>query len=109
MMNGYLGEELVDVKDTVFKKYKAADWALYYIQQYGQIDGEHHKQWVLDQVARSLNKAPITIKKASWKGGHSEYRISVGTSPTYEEWVESCLERNEEGEPQYSYDIGSPP
>jgi hypothetical protein len=25
-----------------------------YISEYGYIDGAHHKQWVLDQVARSL-------------------------------------------------------
>jgi hypothetical protein len=30
------------------------DAAMVYISEYGYIDGEHHKQWVLDQVARCL-------------------------------------------------------
>jgi len=31
-----------------------ADKAIELIQQYGGIDGAHHKQWVLDQVLRLL-------------------------------------------------------
>lgn len=36
-MEGYLGEKVVDVKDTEFKDYTPTDWALYFIFQYGQI------------------------------------------------------------------------
>jgi hypothetical protein len=25
-----------------------AEWAIIYISRYGGIDGEHHKEWVLD-------------------------------------------------------------
>ena len=28
--------------------------AMKLIEQYGHVDGEHHKQWLLDQVARVL-------------------------------------------------------
>lgn len=32
--------------------------ALWYIDQYGWIDGAHHKQWVLDQAVRALTGCP---------------------------------------------------
>jgi len=61
-MNGYLGETLVEQKDTKYKDFQPQDWAMYYIERYGGIDGAHHKDWVLDQVVRILKGTPIKIK-----------------------------------------------
>lgn len=108
-MYGYLGEFDVSIEDTPYGNYKPTDWAMYYIERYGQIDGDHHKQWVLDTVARILKGAPISIKVAKWDNGHSEYRVQVGSCKLYEDWVEQMLERDESGEPTYSYDKGIPP
>lgn len=54
------------------------------IEQYGQIDGGHHKAWVLDQIARII------------KGDK------------YEHWVKQ-MKAGEDGLDTYSYDEGIPP
>jgi hypothetical protein len=38
-MNGYLGEFPVDLSTTKYKGYTRSDWALVFIEKYGQIDG----------------------------------------------------------------------
>ena len=73
-----------------------------WIEMYGGIDGAHHKDWVLDHVARILNGAEITVKQASWENGHKELRFSVSEScEKYDAWVQEMRgeydEENEEG------------
>ena len=58
--------------------------ALDYIYRYGGIDGEHHKQWVLDQVVRSL------------------------TDEWYNEWVRQHND-GEDGPNTYNWDTGIAP
>ena len=87
-MNGYLGEFSVKLKDSPFAAWAPKDWALYFIDRYGGIDGDHHKTWVLDQVARILNGAPVSAVEARWANGTTEYRVSVGSSSQYQAWVE---------------------
>lgn len=97
----FLGETPVtDLDETPFKGFGPKEWALHYIERYGQIDGGHHKTWVLDQVARILNGAPIILTLAKWSSGKAEYRVQVG-EPTerYRAWV-----GDEEG-----YDCGIAP
>lgn len=58
--------------------------ALDLILQYGEIDGGHHKQWVLDQVVRKL------------------------TGDNYDAWVrEFC--KGEHGPETYEWDTGIAP
>lgn len=111
-MAKYLGEREIEAAHAAapYNDFNAADWAMYFVGVYGQIDGDHHKAWVLDAVARCLNDAPITIKLAEWDDGTQEYRISVGTCPTYEEWVKTMRgAEDEEGEFEYDYNEGVPP
>jgi hypothetical protein len=108
-MAGYLGEFKVKIEDTNFKVFEPADWALYYIFHHGQIDGDHHKKWVLDQVVRILNGATIKVKEARWDDGNKEYGIEVGTSRDYKRWVKDFEGKDEDGNPEYEYDVGSPP
>jgi hypothetical protein len=61
--------------------------ALLIIEKYGQIDGSHHKQWCLDQVARCLLR-------------HFGVR--------YEDWVINMKE-GADGPDTYSYDEGIAP
>ena len=62
--------------------------ALDLITQYGGIDGAHHKQWVLDQIVRTLTK----------------------TEKGYENWLKEYQgDLDEEGCPEYEWDKGSPP
>lgn len=52
---------------------------------WGQVDGDHHKMWVIDQMVRAL----------------------LGVE--YAQWVEAYQEIDEEGEPQYFWDEGVAP
>lgn len=103
-MKGYLGEELVeDLAGTEFEGWGALEWVAYFVDAYGTVDGEHHKQWLIDAVARLSRGAPVTVKRARWEGGHQELRVSVGTSEGYEQWVSA---REAAG---YEWDTGIAP
>ena len=104
-MKKYLGEKKINIKThPVFKKYTPADWALYFIGSYGQIDGAHHKLWVLDQVARILNGTKVIVSEASWSDGEKNYRVKLANpSKKYQKWAEEM--RADE----YDYDEGIAP
>jgi hypothetical protein len=104
-MKGYLGE--TDVTDR--HPMSPTDGALLFICLYGGFDGAHHKDWVLDQVARILNGAPIIVKEARWDNGHSELRYSVGTSEQYEKWVHSVIFPDGADGEDYGYSKGIAP
>src|SRR6202012_2839880 len=89
MMEGYLGEFPVDIANTDMAAFGPSDWALYCIERYGTIDGDHHKAWVLDQVARILHGTPVTVTEARWESGEKEYRMKLAEpSAEYVAWVE---------------------
>lgn len=58
--------------------------ALEFIERYGGIDGDHHKTWVIDQVARSL------------------------LGDAYPQWVID-MKDGEDGPDTYNWDEGIPP
>ena len=109
-MKGYLGTTQVEQKDTIYKDYTEKDWILYFIEEYGQIDGALHKDWVIDQVVRILKGTKIEIEKAEWENGHSELRVSLeeGESEDYKQWVID-MKDGEDGPDTYSYDPGIAP
>ncbi len=108
-MQAYLGEKKVSIKKTEYKDYKAKDFALLWIEQYGGIDGGHHKTWVLDQVARILHGTPVLAKIASWEGDKTELRLDLDdATPAYHKWVASCRD-GEDGPETYGYDEGIAP
>ena len=101
-MKGYLGE-------TPLKTISGAEAALVYISRYGQIDGGHHKQWVLDQVARILLGTPVHVTLAKWENGQQEERYHIGEpSAEYTEWV-AQMKAGEDGPNTYDYDEGIAP
>lgn len=101
-MEGYLGE-------TPLKTIYGSEAALIYIGMYGSIDGAHHKDWVLDQVARILHGAPVQVSVAKWENGTENLRYRVG-EPTaeYTAWVVE-LKAGEDGPDTYGYDEGIAP
>ena len=112
MSDTYIGEFPVDLsQDPVYSNYQPKDWALLYILKYGSIDGAHHKDWVLDQVARILNGAPVAAKIAKWTNYPDEYRFDVGTSAEYDAWVLQCKGEFDPltGHYEYGYSEGIPP
>ena len=104
IMKGYLGEIDVTGQHDLDPK----SMALLYITKYSGIDGSHHKDWVLDQIARVLNGAPITVREARWDNGYTELRYTVGTCKKYEQWV-TDMRSGEDGPETYSYEIGIAP
>lgn len=97
---------------TPYEGFTPAQWAVNYIERYGQIDGDHHKLWVMDQVVRILKGTPVELKIARWDGGYHEYRPITGKpSVEYLQWVEIMKgEYNEEDdEYEYGYDEGVVP
>lgn len=112
-MSKYLGETPVtDFTGTPYEGFTPTDWAMLFITKYGQISGEHHKAWVLDQVSRILKGTPVEVTLATWDTGEKEYRINTGTpSQSYLGWVSYMLgEYNEENEEyEYEYDEGNAP
>lgn len=106
-MEGYLGEFDIDLTGTLYAAFTPPDWAMHWIEKYGQIDGDHHKAWVLDQIARILKGTPVIVKEARWEGGWSEMRMTLAEpSDDYVQWVEDM--KGEDGE-EYGYEIGIAP
>ncbi|QIG65808.1 hypothetical protein phiOC_p143 [Ochrobactrum phage vB_OspM_OC] len=106
-MANYLGEFPFDITGTMYESFTPSDWAMTWIEHYGQIDGAHHKAWVLDQVARILQGTEIDVKEARWGDGHTEIRISLKEpSKQYCDWVDDM--KFYEGE-EYDYDKGIAP
>lgn len=108
-MNGYLGEKIINIQESEFKDYTPSDWAMYFIERYGHIDGDHHKLWVIDQIARIIKGSEIILKQASWDNGETNWRVSLG-EPTeiYKQWVID-MKNGEDGPETYSYDCGIAP
>lgn len=101
-MAKYLGQTEIDIETSEFKDYKLEDFALIWIERYGQIDGDHHKTWVLDQVTRILLGTKVKIYKATWDDGDFEYRFVLDSpSNDYNIWVEEVMGND--------YDVGIAP
>ncbi|NTF17820.1 hypothetical protein G6L37_05355 [Agrobacterium rubi] len=114
MAKGYLGEFEVDLATTPFKDFTPADWALRFVAAYGGFEGSHHKNWVLDQVARILKGTPVLVVEARWDRGadgiEKHLRFSTGEpSAEYHAWVDDMLGEEIDGEREYSYDVGIAP
>lgn len=108
-MEGYLGEFPVDVAThPEYSKWTAADWAMLFIGKYSGIDGDHHKTWVFDQVARILKGTPVIVVEARWENGYTEDRFTVADPPSeaYKEWVKTMTTGVNEG---YDWDEGVTP
>jgi hypothetical protein len=112
-MSKYLGEELVEsLEGTEFEGFGPSDWAMYFIERYGGIDGDHHKTWVLDQAARCLKGTPIEVKLARWDDGQEEFRVNtLAPSQEYLDWVVEMKGDYDEdyGDFEYDYNEGIAP
>lgn len=109
----YIGTFLMELDETPFEDYTPADWAMYFIERYGQFDGSHHKAWVLDQITRILKGTPVIISQARWTDHAPDWRIYVADDPSeeYKAWRQRMLgawdDTSEEWE--YGYDEGVAP
>ena len=58
--------------------------AMTVISNYGGIDGGHHKQWVIDQVARKLlgqNYSDWVVDMCAGEDGPNTYEWDTGIAP----------------------------
>jgi len=115
-MNGYLGATEINIEDsTKYKEYSTADFAMYFIRRYGQIEGGHHKAWVMDQVARILKGTPLKLFMKEWifeSRRVTEFYLETGEpSKEYLDWAKDMLGYYDpiEEEYEYTYDEGIAP
>jgi hypothetical protein len=111
-MSKYLGETPINTAEhPVYKDCTREMWAMRFIEMYGQIDGDHHKTWVIDQVARILLGTIVNVSMAKWEDGTEEERFETGEpSKDYLAWVEKMLGATDvDGDREYSYDEGIAP
>ena len=111
-MYGYLGQTVVEQKDTPYKDFGRLEWSMFFLERYAGIYGAHHKDWVFDQMARLAKGTTLTIELAKWENGTQEYRVSTGEpSKEYLDWVKEMRgEYNEEEDCyEYGYDEGIAP
>jgi hypothetical protein len=79
-------------EDARLRIYRALDLA----SSFGQIDGDHHKTWVIDQMVRALLGAP--------PAGPDSYTAS----DEYETWVSQYC-NGEDGPETYVWEEGIAP
>lgn len=63
------------------------EYALKLLVDYPLIDGDHHKQWVLDQVARVLANSPTVAATAVDAHGETYVYPTLGESDRYRAFV----------------------
>lgn len=104
-MPKFLGEEILKPEESSYKHFNQTDWAKFWIEEYGQIDGGHHKMWAIDQVQRILCGTKVIVSFAEWDDGTCEYRFNLD-EPT-EEYLKFVKDYENDGE--YHWDIGIAP
>lgn len=80
----------VDDNLAKYSGYTPAQWALLWIERYGQVktDSLHYKYWLLDQVARILNGTPVLVGDYKSANGTVTEQFSLGEpSEKYNQWV----------------------
>jgi hypothetical protein len=84
------------------------DKALKIARCYGQIDGDHHKTWTIDQMVRALTGCPVVKMQAfGYKNIPYEYE-GMGESDEYRRFVEGA-EQGDDGPNTYNWDTGIAP
>ena len=71
-------------KPPKITKAKKIREALAIARQYGGIDGDHHKAWVIDQMVRSLTRdryAAFVAESMAGEDGPNTYGWNVGVAP----------------------------
>jgi lipopolysaccharide biosynthesis regulator YciM len=63
---------------SVYRALSGVRKALEIANEYGQIDGEHHKTWVIDQMVRAL-----TVDRESYAEFLRRHKFGDKNEPTY--------------------------
>jgi hypothetical protein len=76
--------------------------------EYGGIDGDHHKDWVIDQMLRALTSCPMVVKTATDSRGKEYTYTTQGESDQYKDMVAEACD-GEDGPNTYPWDCGIAP
>jgi hypothetical protein len=90
------------------KMRKAITKALQIARDSGQVDGSHHKAWVIDQMVRALTGCPIIELRALDSRKKPYTYKAFGNSELYEKFIKMHND-GEEGPDTYSWEEGIPP
>lgn len=74
----------------------------------GQVDGEHHKAWVIDQMVRALTGCPPVTETAQLADGYPYTYIAQGESEEYQRFI-AKYKAGEDGPETYSWEEGIAP
>lgn len=76
---------------------------------YSGIDSSHHKDWLIDQIARIIKGTNIIIKKHIYNDNNEEFWFDLNEPPQeYWDWVED-MKNGEYESNTYSYEFGIAP
>lgn len=82
--------------------------ALEYAAKYGMIEGDHHREWIIDQMVRALTGCPmVTLRSMDAYGKPYKYE-NQGMSEAYREFVKKYSD-GEDGPETYRWGIGIAP
>ncbi len=73
-----------------------------------QVDGGHHKAWVLDQMVRALTGCPLIEKSATDYRGQAYTYKGFGESELYQKFI-AKHNAGEDGPETYEWDPGIAP
>lgn len=76
--------------------------------QSGQVDGAHHKDWVIDQMVRALTGCPLVEKSAIDCRNDPYTYQAFGESDLYKAFI-AKHNQGEDGPETYSWDEGIAP
>lgn len=83
--------------------------ALEIAEESGQVDGGHHKMWVIDQMIRALTGCPLVEKTGIGSVSKEPFTYEVqGESAAYQEFVNRAT-FGEDGPHTYEWDTGIAP
>lgn len=77
MGGGIHEQQAVDLQEAEAKISKALELAF----EYAQIDGAHHKTWVIDQMVRALTGDAYEDWVEEYQGEDGEYEWDEGIAP----------------------------
>ena len=98
------GPEKKEAQELQAKIEKALGLAV----QYGGIDGDHHKRWVIDQMVRTLTGCPTVQQEGTDVNGKKYTYDALSESEEYKELVRKAKE-GEDGPETYDWDTGIAP
>jgi hypothetical protein len=90
------------------KRQKRIKEALQIATDYGNIDGGHHKSWVIDQMVRALTGCPTVVKKGVDIHGRNYSYEGLGESNKYRQFVAKA-KAGCDGPNTYGWDEGIAP